>query len=55
MSGSLVGRGRGWISLVWIVAYLVDSGMRLGGCVTCLEEFRRCLGGRGVFREEARK
>ena len=45
--GPLVGRGRGWVSLVWLVTYLVDNGMQLGGRVLCLEEFRMCLGWRG--------
>ena len=41
--------GRGWerVSLVWLVTYLVDIGMRLGGWVPCLKEIGLRLGGWG--------
>ena len=55
MCGPLVGRGRKWVNLVWLVTYLVDNGMRLGGRVTRIEEFGMCLGGQGPFLEETRE
>ena len=47
------GRGRGWgrVSLAWLVTYLVDIGMRLGGQVPCLRKIGMCLGER---REQLR-
>ena len=44
-----MGRGWGWgrVSLAWLVTYLADIGMRLGGRVPCLKEIGMGLDGWG--------
>ena len=41
------GEGLGEGQFGWLVTYLVDIGMRLGGRVPCLEVIEMCLGGWG--------